>query len=217
MMEVYTRDGYDFVRVPTEDQLRWAGVPPRFVGARWSPGSPAMVAGVGNLHPVSDPKIRKSLEWLMGWSSEDKEKFVVLVGPRGRGKTTYAAATIWRVAHLKPRWVEWPKLVADVADSWRNQGEGFVLDPIIRCSFLVLDDFGKELTGSFDAQMTGWQKRVAFEVINGRYTRMLPTIVTTELSLEEMGARLDAAITSRLAGDGIRIDLSAAPDYRVED
>jgi DNA replication protein DnaC len=204
-VEIFERDGYEFARVPIEDQLRWTGVPTRFRHVTWD----LILAGpmwIG---------VHDQLNELSEWVPCEGDSSVVLFGPQGRGKTTYAAATIRRFIAKRPTWVEWPRLVADVADSWKDGGEGRVLDPLIRSSFLVIDDFGKEVAGPADSMMAGWQRRVAFEIINGRYSRVLPTLITTELTSDEMGDRLDPAITSRLLGDGRWIDLSSAPDYRL--
>jgi DNA replication protein DnaC len=209
-VEIFERDGYEFARVPIEDQLRWAGVPLRFRDVTWD----------RILSEWSFPEeIREQLTDFSEWFPCEGDSSVVLFGPQGRGKTTYAAATtrrfLGRFLAKRPKWVEWPRLVADVADSWKDGGEARVLDPLIRSSFLVIDDFGKEVAGPADSMMAGWQRRVAFEIINGRYSRVLPTLITTELTSDEMGDRLDPAITSRLLGDGRWIDLSSAPDYRL--
>ena len=204
-VEIFERDGYEFAKVPIEDQLRWAGVPERFRYSSWD-----------SILGHQPAEILEQLADFSGWVPCEDDSSVVLFGPQGRGKTTYAAATIRRFLPMRPKWVDWPRLVADVADSWKDGGEGRVLDPLIRASFLVIDDFGKEVAGPADSTAAGWQKRVAFEIINGRYSRVLPTLITTELTSDEMGDRLDPAITSRLLGDGRWIDLSSAPDYRLE-
>ena len=206
-VKIFEKDGYEFARVPIEDQLRWAGVPARFRDVTWD--------GIFGEDWLFKPVIMDQLSGLSEWIPCEDDSSVVLFGAQGRGKTTYAAATIRRFIRAKPKWIEWPKLVADVADSWKNGGEGRILDPLIGASFLVIDDFGKEVAGPADSTAAGWQKRIAFEIINGRYSRVLPTLITTELTSDEMGDRLDPAITSRLLGDGRWIDLSSAPDYRL--
>lgn len=214
-LDVFTKDGYDYVSVDDETRLKWAGVPPRFIPVQWAPERQSLLTGIPDGCPVPPGDLRKQLLWLSRWSRIDEELVVVLQAPQGRGKTSYAAATIRRMALRKPLWIEWPTLVRNVADSWKDGGEGRVLDPVINATFLVIDDFGKEVTGDHDNRMSSWQKRVAFEVINGRYVRMLPTLITTELTPTEMGSRLDRAITSRLIGEGRWIDLSSMPDYRL--
>ena len=202
-LTIYKKDGYEYAVVPMEDQLKWAGVPERFRDVTWE--------------KVSEMGLDPKLKWMEEWVPDEENYAIVLFGPRGRGKTTYAAATIRRFLHLKPMWRDWPRLVSSVADSWKHGGEGEVLMPTVLSPFLILDDFGKEVAGGADLTMASWQRRIAFEIINGRYNRMLPTIITTELDSDEMGDRLDMAITSRLMGDGQWVDLSKAPDYRLED
>jgi len=64
---------------------------------------------------------------------------------------------------------------------------------------LVLDD------------LTSWGKDRLFSVLNYRYTRRLPTVVTTALTLDELGPRL----ASRLLDHAVcsQIVLDAAPHF----
>jgi DNA replication protein DnaC len=174
-----------------------------------------MVGGIPDGAAILNQNLRDDLEWLSCWDSSKPERFVVLRGPRGRGKTTYAAATLRRALGCGVLWVEWTSLMREVANSWDQGGDNLIIKPLLTARFLVVDDFGKELAGHDDARMPGWQKRVAFEVINHRYTHRLPTVLTTELGAAEMGDRLDGAITSRLMHEGRWIDLSEQPDYRL--
>jgi len=214
-----SQDGYEFAVVPMSHWMRQVGVPVRLADAEWDLESDAFVRGIFSPEPMRSEKLKNDLKWLSQWSRSDNERFVVIHAPKGRGKTTYAAATMRRClgAHPKPKWVSWPRLVSDVTDSWSNRdaGEGDMLQPVLRCGFLVLDDFGKELTGSDGRSLRDWQLRIAFTLINGRYERMLPTLITTELSQKDMMTRLDAAITSRMMEDGRWIDLGIQPDYRM--
>jgi DNA replication protein DnaC len=66
---------------------------------------------------------------------------------------------------------------------------------------LVLDD------------LTSWGKDRLFSVLNYRYTRRLPTVVTTALTLDELGPRL----ASRLLDHAVcsQIVLDAAPHFEA--
>ena len=55
-------------------------------------------------------------------------------------------------------------------------------------SLLVLDDFGTQ-------NATGWAQEKLFQIVNYRYINKLSTVVTTNLALDEIEAR----IRSRLA------------------
>ena len=72
---------------------------------------------------------------------------------------------------------------------------------------LALDDLGSE-------QVTDWVREQLFLVINSRYEQMLPTIITTNDSLESLEEHVGQRITSRIAGmcQGVVLD---GPDYRL--
>ena len=68
----------------------------------------------------------------------------------------------------------------------------------------MLDDFGTQ-------NATGWAQEKLFQVVNYRYINKLPLVVTTNLSLDEIEARM----RSRLADPDLVTDVRInAPDYR---
>ena len=69
---------------------------------------------------------------------------------------------------------------------------------------LILDDFGTQ-------NATGWAQEKLFQILNYRYINKLPLVVTTNLALDEIEAR----IRSRLADPELVTDVRInAPDYR---
>jgi DNA replication protein DnaC len=71
---------------------------------------------------------------------------------------------------------------------------------------LVLDDFGKQTTAS-------WAQEKLYQVINYRYNARLPTVVTTNLSTDEM----DSSISSRFADPNVSTLFNiTAPHYRSD-
>jgi hypothetical protein len=89
------------------------------------------------------------------------------------------AATICRALRYAPRWASWPDVTNRVAESWKG-GPDDTINLLLRCSFLVLDDFGKEVAGDDDeTRAQGWRREVAFRLINGRYERNLQTVIPT--------------------------------------
>jgi DNA replication protein DnaC len=69
---------------------------------------------------------------------------------------------------------------------------------------LILDDFGTQ-------NATAWAQEKLFQIINYRYTNKLPTVITTNLMLDEIEGR----IRSRLQDDDfVRHVRISAPDYR---
>jgi DNA replication protein DnaC len=55
---------------------------------------------------------------------------------------------------------------------------------------LVLDDLGTE-------RATEWAAQALFQIVNHRYSKRLPLVVTTNLSVED-ARRMDARLVSRL-------------------
>jgi len=67
-----------------------------------------------------------------------------------------------------------------------------VLDKYSEAEFLVLDDFGVEKT-------TDWTYQLLYTLINRRYENMKYTVITSNLSLEELAEKLDdERLTSRI-------------------
>jgi DNA replication protein DnaC len=73
---------------------------------------------------------------------------------------------------------------------------------------LVLDDLGSE-------RVTDWVREQIFLIINSRYEEMLPTVVTTNDTLEELEKHVGQRIISRLMEtcQGLILD---GEDFRKE-
>lgn len=78
-------------------------------------------------------------------------------------------------------------------------------DRIRNATLLILDDLGAESPSS-------WAQEKLYQIFNHRYTRRLPTVITTNVEIE----RLDPRIRSRLLDASlIRHGKILAPDYRT--
>ncbi len=69
---------------------------------------------------------------------------------------------------------------------------------------LVLDDFGTH-------NATGWAQEKLFQIMNYRYINKLPTVITTNLMLDEIESRIRSRLQDEVFVAHIRI---TAPDYR---
>jgi DNA replication protein DnaC len=137
---------------------------------------------------------------LSGW--------LLLMGSYGTGKTHLAAAIANFVVSLGvptllltvPDLLDWMRFSYDNPDT--SFEERF--DEIRNIRLLVLDDLGTQ-------NATPWAQEKLFQIINARYTNRLPTVVTTNLNLEE----IDGRIRSRLEdADLVNRVVISAPDYR---
>lgn len=141
---------------------------------------------------------------------------MVLTGAPGTGKTHLAAAILRelvRESHIRDReaarFVPVPELLAEIRACYRDGGpdERDIMDRYSSLPYLVLDDLGAEKT-------TEWSITTLYLIIDRRYRDMRPTIVTTNLTLEQIAATLSERISSRLAGG--KIVTLKGEDYRMK-
>ncbi len=137
---------------------------------------------------------------LQGW--------FLLQGRYGCGKTHLAAAIANFVVDMgvPTLFITVPDLLDALRFSYNAEDVTFEqrFEEIRRVRLLVLDDFGTQ-------NATPWAQEKLFQILNFRYINKLPTVVTTNLSLNEIEGR----IRSRLTDPDLvtRIEITA-PDYR---
>lgn len=137
-------------------------------------------------------------------------KGLVFVGSVGSGKTHLAGAIANNLIQRKERTVIFGtavSLLGQIRDGIKRDAK--VIDDLESCDLLIIDDLGKE-------QTTPWVLETLFSVINTRYERMLPIVVTTNYTLaelESMLGKIGEAVVSRLFETCERIQMTAQ-DYR---
>lgn len=121
---------------------------------------------------------------------------VVLLGPVGRGKTQFAFAMLREMfrkypKHIWPRYFTSTKLDSILLEAIKSdEGDKAKIEDISSQDLLFIDDFGRETR----SERIG---RQYFEIINLRYSKNLPTIISTNLTLEDIGRLINDAIASR--------------------
>jgi len=137
---------------------------------------------------------------LQGW--------LLLQGRYGCGKTHLAAAIANFVVDfgVATLFITVPDLLDTLRFTYNAEDITFEqrFEEIRRVKLLVLDDFGTQ-------NATPWAQEKLFQILNFRYINQLPTVVTTNLSLNEIEGR----IRSRLVDPELvtRVEI-IAPDYR---
>ncbi|HLW82565.1 MAG TPA: ATP-binding protein [Candidatus Acidoferrales bacterium] len=120
---------------------------------------------------------------------------LLLCGPVGCGKTFLSAAIVREriEARRKCLFRAVAQLYAELREAFRvNASEAEVLRPYLNSEMIVLDDLGAGALSDFE-------RRAALDVVNARLNSLQPTIVTTNLELEEIAKKLDDRLASRLS------------------
>ncbi len=129
------------------------------------------------------------------WAKDPYSLFIY--GNVGSGKTRYAFALIREMFKRCPR-VIWPRYYTSPGiDSMLHEaimsgGDKYILDNLKKEDLLFVDDFGRET-------ISDRTKRQFFEIIDYRFSQELPTIITSNLSLDEISHRGWEAIASRMS------------------
>jgi DNA replication protein DnaC len=134
--------------------------------------------------------------------------WLLLRGGFGSGKTHLAAAiSNFAVGMGVPTlFLTVPDLLDMLRFSYDSEDTTFErrFDEIRSAPLLILDDFGTQ-------NATGWAQEKLFQIINFRYINKLPLVVTTNLGLDEIDARIRSRLTDPELVTDVRIN---APDYR---
>ena len=138
---------------------------------------------------------------------------LVLIGTTGTGKTHISTA-IAKVAITRGLYV--------IYDSAQNIMNDFETDRFksgygpyepraekyLECDLLIIDDLGTEFTTPFVISCL-------YNLLNTRLNRGLPTVVSTNLPLQEISGKYEARICSRLFGSESTILNFKGNDFRI--
>ena len=137
---------------------------------------------------------------LQGW--------LLLEGAYGCGKTHLAAAIANDAVHrgVPTLFITVPDLLDSLRFAYGNPETTFEarFDEIRNADLLVMDDFGTQ-------NATAWAQEKLFQIINYRYINNLPTVITTNLILDEIESRIRSRLQDSDFVKHLRI---FAPDYR---
>ncbi len=160
--------------------------------------------GLGDLHATSIEmafnQSRVYAQSMNGW--------LLLQGSYGCGKTHLAAAIAnFAVGMGVPTlFLTVPDLLDMLRFAYGATDTTFEerFDEIRNANLLILDDFGTQ-------NATAWAQEKLFQIINYRYINKLPLVVTTNLSLTEIEARIRSRLQDPELVSEVRMN---APDYR---
>ena len=144
-----------------------------------------------------DTPTRKSMKAVVERYLADQElHWLILCGQSGSGKTHLATAAFIQMCFdrgLNGRYLPWISESRKMKASGKD-GDDRLINDYKKCGLLYIDDLFKTKRNEdpSDADV-----RLAFDILDYRYSHNLPTIVSTEKLFEELEA-LDTAIYRRI-------------------
>jgi len=141
---------------------------------------------------------------------ENKDKFLLLLGASGTGKTHLAAAF---ANETERRYIPVIMLsTTELLNYLRSSFEGRTpvsfdrrLTILQNVPVLILDDLSYE-------SLSAWAREKVFQIIDYRYLRRYKTVITSTKELEEMDNRVRTRLSNRLRCDVIAITAAAFVD-----
>jgi DNA replication protein DnaC len=143
--------------------------------------------------------------------AQARKGWLLLEGGFGCGKTHLAAAIAnYCVGHGVPTlFLTAPDLLDWLRASFEGANDRFSerFDELRRVPLLVMDDFGTQ-------NATPWSQEKLFQLLDDRYLNNLPTVITTNMRLEEIEGRIRSRLADTERVHRVHI---LAPDYRRPD
>lgn len=138
---------------------------------------------------------------------------LMFLGKPGTGKTHLAAGIALQLMRDQSRRVLFTtvlRAVRRVKDTWVkgcNKSESDVIREMVLPDLLILDEVGVQVGSDFE-------RNILFDLLNERYEACKPTLILSNLSLEEVGEFLGERIMDRLRENGGRAVLFSWESYR---
>jgi DNA replication protein DnaC len=124
--------------------------------------------------------------------AEDPQGWLVLHGAFGTGKTHLAAAIAnYRLSKAEPVvFIVVPDLLDHLRSTFSPNSEvtyDELFETVRNTPLLILDDLGTQTS-------TPWAQEKLYQILNHRYNKGLPTVITTNLSPDDIEPRLRSRI-----------------------
>ncbi len=162
-----------------------------------------------SLNAMQTVILRTSIDAAYRFANEP-EGWLFFLGGYGCGKTHLAAAIgNHRLLYNQPViFLTVPDLLDHLRASFgpnSEQGYDEMFDQLRNAPLLILDDLGSE-------SQTSWANEKLYQLFNHRYSRRLPTVITTNCELEQLDPRIASRVVDRNLTQ--MINMMGLPDYR---
>ncbi|MYV97625.1 ATP-binding protein [Streptomyces sp. SID3343] len=156
------------------------------------------------LHEWIDAVLDQALPSVSGMRRISTGPSLLMVGGTGTGKThqAYGAISTLIQSGCGMQWTaaNAADLYAHLRPRHGHDSEAAFLR-VIRSPLLLVDDLGA-------AKPSEWTEDITYRLVNHRYERMLPTLVTTNLAIADLRDRMGDRIASRLSEMTTRVVLA---------
>lgn len=157
--------------------------------------------------------LKQAKAYANGFDKEYRGRNLLLIGKTGTGKT-HISTSIARVVISKGYEVLYDSaqniVSAFEADKFRSGYGAYepAGEKYLTCDLLILDDLGTEFVNQFTVSCI-------YNLINTRRNRGLSTIISTNLSADELSGKYDDRIYSRIIGSDYTVLLFEGKDHRL--
>lgn len=147
-----------------------------------------------------DENARRMKETALAFLADEQARGMGCFGRSGTGKTHICIAVCAELAR-RGRSVKYmqysPVMRKLLANKYDAEGYEEVMEPLAGCPILYIDDLFKNAADARTAHLANDEKRIMFELLDRRYKNNAVTIVSTEMSLQDI-RKEDEAIASRI-------------------
>ena len=156
-------------------------------------------------------RIQKYFEYCKRYAKSfcSSSKNILMRGNTGLGKTHLSLAVAKEVTEkgYGAVYCSTPEIISEIEkEHFGKNTDNGTLEMLKECDLLVLDDLGTEFHTSFT-------KTTAYNLINSRLIHRKPTIISTNLELEELEELYSRRLVSRLMGEYVIMNF-AGTDIR---
>jgi DNA replication protein DnaC len=190
------------IRENIESVMKDAGIPLKHLDCTFE-----------NFHVSAENRELVNTCWQYVKDHNQNFSWLYVYGSCGTGKT-HISVSIARELLLLGKRVMFtcvPQLCYNIRQTFQvnlKETEQDVIKPYITCDYLILDDLGIE-------KPTEWVKKTIGYIIYERDNNLKPTIITSNLALDDIAKQIGMRNVSRLVGNGPVIRLRG-PDRRLE-
>ena len=166
-----------------------------------------------------DPKVQERMKMILAMAKNyvrdfsTKRENLLLIGKTGTGKTHISTAIARELIHqgYDVIYDSTQNIISDFEADRFKSGYGREenkSEKYLNCTLLIIDDLGTEFQNSFTVS-------TLYNLLNARQNSDLPTIISTNLSPEELSAKYEDRIFSRIMGSGTKVLPFMGNDIRV--